>query len=354
MSAGEIQPKGIEEQGAAQPIQKAAPPRVPYRANTTGLSTTGLSKPPIRQIENGEQSATASPTAKPKPSLPPRLPPRQNSHPTASAPSPPPDYSSATQRRPSQDQQLNQGALGRLGKAGVSVPGLGIGGGQGSSPASNTWRKESSSTNAPPTSSPTTTQSPSISSLHNRFSKMTTSPTSSSPNAPPTAAVAAVAPSPSPSQGTTFAQKQAALQTAAQFRNDPSSISLADARTSAATANNFRERHGEQVATGWKSANAVNKKYDVANRVGGLAGQNGSASPVRDDIPPNTMGDSNASPAGGGPSTPASPWVNEQQGQSVFKKAPPPPPVKRIGTGSGRGTSGGLPPPVPLGSKPRT
>lgn len=334
LSAEEIRAKEEEEHRAAQAAQKPAPPPVPYRANTTGLSTTGLPKPPVRRLENGESSATASPTAKPKPSLPPRLPPRQNSHPTTNAPSPPPDYNSATQQQPSQDLHLNQGALGRLGNAGVSVPGLGIGGGQGSSQASNPWRNDSNS-NTPSTSSLSTTQSPSMSGLRSRFGEMTTSPTSSSPNQPP-----------APSQGTSFAQKQAALHTASQFRNDPSSITLSDARNSAATANNFRERHGEQVATGWKGANALNKKYDVANRVNGVAGQNGSASPAREDGP-ITMRDSTASPTGGA-SMPTSPWANEPS-QSAFRKPPPPPPVKKTGTGSS-----GTPPPVPMGSKPRT
>lgn len=349
-----------EEHEAAQAVQKSAPPPVPYRANSTGLSTTGLPKPPVRRLENGQQSATTSPTTKPKPSLPPRLPPRQNSHPTTNAPSPPPDYNSATQQPPAQDQHLNQGALGRLGKAGVSVPGLGIGAGragqgaQGSPQALNLWRKDSNS-GAPSTSSPTTTttQSPSITALQSRFGAMTTSPTTSSSSSLPSDQ-----PSAPPSQGTSFAQKQAALRTASQFRTDPSSVSLADARSSAATANNFRERHGEQVATGWKGANALNKKYDVAKRVnGGIAGQNnGNASTVREDEGPVTMRDNSntasPSPAGGGESmSPASsPWANEQS-QSAFRKAPPPPPpVKRTGMGS----SGVGPPPVPMGSKPRT
>ena len=175
-----------------------------------------------------------------------------------------------------------------------------------------------------------------MSGLQSRFGKMTTSPPSSSPNEPPV-----------PSQGTTFAQKQAALHTASQFRNDPSSITLADARNSAATANNFRERHGEQVVTGWKGANALNKKYDVANRANGIAGQTASASRAREDGP-IAMRDNTSSPAGGD-SMPASPWANELS-QSGFRKAPPPPPpVKRTGTGSS-----GAPPPVPMGSKPRT
>ena len=339
LSAEEIRAKEAEEQRAAQVVQKPAPPPVPYRANTTGLSTAGLPKPPVRRIENGEQSATASPTAKPKPSLPPRLPPRQNSHPTSNAPSPPPDYSSATQQQPAQDPYLNQGALGRLGKAGVSVPGFGIGGGrgeqgkEGDSEVSNPWRNEHNP-NTPSTSSPTTAQSPSISGLQSRFGKLTTSPPSGTQP-------------PAPSRGTSFAQKQAALQTASQFRNDPSSITLSDARSSAATANNFRERHGEQAATGWKGANALNKKYDVANRVNGMAGQNGSASPAREDGP-ITMRDNTKSPVGGG-GVPASPWANELS-QSAFRKPPPPPPaVRRTGTGSSA-----TPPPVPMGSKPRT
>lgn len=351
------------EHEAAQAVQKPAPPPVPYRANTTGLSTTSLPKPPVRRLDDGEQSATASPTTKPKPSLPPRLPPRQNSHPTSNAPSPPPDYNSATQQPPAQDQHLNQGALGRLGKAGVSVPGFGIGagragqGGQGSPQALNPWRKDSNSATSS-TSSPTTTttQSPSITSLQSRFGAMTTSPTSSSsPSDQP------------PAQGTSFAQKQAALRTASQLRTDPSSVSLSDARNSAATANNFRERHGEQLATGWKGANALNKKYDVANRVnnGGIvAGQsNGNASPVRDEGPVGMRDDNTASPApvgggggGGEGMSPAStsPWANEQTSQSVFRKAPPPPPppVKRTGTTGSSGAK--LPPPVPMGSKPRT
>ncbi len=334
LSAEQIQAKEKEEQRAQQATQKPAPPPVPYRANTTGLSTADLPKPPVRRLEDGKTTATDKSTTKPKPSLPPRLPPRQNSHPTTNAPSPPPDYSSATQQQPSQDPYLNQGALARLGKAGVSVPGLGIGGGQASSQASNPWRNESNS-NTPSVTSPTMTQSPSISSLQSRFGKMTASPTSSSPTQPP-----------APSQGTSFAQKQAALHTASQFRNDPSSITLSDARNSAATANNFRERHGEQVATGWKGANALNKKYDVANRVNGIAGQNASASPVREDGP-ITMHDNTASSAEGG-SLPASPWANEPS-QSAFRKPPPPPPVSRTGTGST-----GAPPPVPMGSKPRT
>lgn len=149
-------------------------------------------------------------------------------------------------------------------------------------------------------------------------------------------------------------QKQDALRTASNFHKDPSSISLSDARATASTANNFRERHGEQVAAGGRWAGAMNKKYDVANRVNGYAGSNGNTQrnqsqaspsqesspwadepsaghggplPVRED-PPMLIRDNKQSPVSNG---------------SPFKKAPAPPP----------GVTKPVPPPVPLGSKPK-
>ena len=51
-----------------------------------------------------------------------------------------------------------------------------------------------------------------------------------------------------PARGTTWAQKQAALSTASQFQRDPSKVNSADAHAAFSTANNFRQRHGEEVA----------------------------------------------------------------------------------------------------------
>ncbi|KAI1116029.1 hypothetical protein F5Y14DRAFT_98910 [Nemania sp. NC0429] len=101
----------------------------PYRSDTTGLSTLHLPPPPTRY--NGADGRTvqspptyspvSTPTANPRgpPSLPPRLPPRS----ADSTPSP----TFATGPILSQGH-LNQGAIGRLGAAGISVPELGIGG----------------------------------------------------------------------------------------------------------------------------------------------------------------------------------------------------------------------------------
>ena len=311
-----------------QPVgHKPAPPPVPYRANKTGINTNNLPKPPVRRTGNDNDQLSPSPSTKPKPSLPPRLPPRQNSNLTETTTEEPPSYTAATQATSPQDNSsLNQGTLGRLGRAGVSVPGFGIGPGARTateaSQTPNPWQDQPSST------SPTATaQAPSLSNLGSRFSKLSTAAS------PPTS-------TPTPSQGTSMQQKQDALRTAAAFRKDPASISLSDARDAASTANNFRERHGDQVVAGGRWAGAMNNKYDVANRVNGLSGGETAA------------GQERASSA-----NEPSPWANEpSQGAlggmmdgatGAFKRTPPPPPAgRRPGVAS--------PPPVPLGSKPRT
>lgn len=291
----------------------------------------------------GQSDGQGTPTsagAKPKPHLPPRLPPRQNSHPNTHASEPPPTYTAATAQQLAQSTgDFNVGALNRLGKAGVSVPGFGI----GSKPqttatethASNPWRDQSPSTK-PSTSSPTTSQNPSLNGLQSRFSKLSTA-------SPPPSSEATV------SKGTSFAQKQEALRTASAFQKDPSSISLSDAKATASTANNFRERHGEQVTAGGKWAGAMNKRYDVGGKVNGYSGNSGQASPAQDSTPSPWANEPSAGHANGGPSPVREnpPILMRDNTTSpvtaAFKKAPPPPPAARR-TG---------PPPVPLGSKPR-
>jgi hypothetical protein len=198
---------------------------------------------------------------------------------------------------------LNQGALGRLGAAGVSVPGFGI--------------ESRKAPPTPPSRSPVAANGPQLSELQSRFSKFSTSssPQTESP----------------PSQGTTWAQKQAALKTASSFRNDPSSVSLSDAKNAASTANNFRERHGEQVKSGWQSANTLNTKYGISEKV---STYNASPQTPEADSPIQLRDNTSFSPGGLG------------------KKKPPPPPVKKASL-SGAGISkGAAPPPIPLGTKP--
>ena len=332
MSAHERQVTEVEGGRQDEAARKPAPPPVPYRANTTGLNTSNLPKPPARRagLENGQTPNPAN--AKPKPSLPPRLPPRQNSRPDVHTPDPPPPYSTITQQQPAtQNDDLNVGALNRLTRAGVSVPGLGIGSKTRSTDAvpqpDNPWASEPSHS-SPNSTSPLPTQNPSLGGLQSRFSKLSTT-------------------SPPPNQGTTMQQKQDALRTASAFHKDPSSISLSDAKATASTANNFRERHGDQVAAGGRWAGAMNKKYDVAGKVNGYTGGSSGGSTAQAQVSPTH--ETNASPwanepsAGYGGSAPPVRENTQSPATGAFRKPPPPPPHSRsIG-----------PPPVPLGSKPR-
>ena len=312
-AAGPPRPRAAREQAQAQQREEESErPAGPYAADTTGLSTAHLPKPPAFR-PNQTSPPAIDPSSRPnaKPNLPPRLPPRQNSHPDAYAPAPPPPYQEATQDTAAAGGYLNQGAVSRLTQAGVSVPGLEIG--RHASPPLPPRRTASPSVTTPP-AVPSRNPSSQLNELQSRFANMrTSSPQVATPSAPP-------------ATGTTWAEKQAALKTASNFRNDPSKVTLSDARSAASTANNFRERHGEQVAAGWKAASGLNQKYGIAGRVGSLA-SGSKASP-----PP--------SPTAGG----------------LGKKGPPPPPPpkkKELGGGGGSGGGTGEAPPIPLSSKPK-
>ena len=269
------------------------PPPVPFRANSTGLSTQNLPSPPTRRVQqNGQILGTTAinPAHPPKPSLPPRLPPRQNTKPIQSSPSPPPPYSPAVPVRENTWQTGSQGFANRLAAAGVSVPGLGI------------QRSDSATQEA--TASPGQPRIP-MSDLQSRFGRMTTQ----SP------------PSETSLKGTSLADKQAAVKTAQSFREDPSSVSLADARAAASTADNFRQRHGDQVASGWRSANALNQKYDIGRRINSQTEDSspGDAAPVNSGI-------------------------------GARKPTLPPPPKRMAASDS---SSEASPPIIPLSSKPK-
>ncbi|KAL8959868.1 MAG: hypothetical protein Q9193_003338, partial [Seirophora villosa] len=295
LSAQEIRAKEETERretrAAEEAARKPAPPPTPYRLDTSGLTTSNLPKPPVRRLNAGEQSpiSPARPSTKPKPSLPPRLPPRQASTPTADSQSPPPPYSVTPTSDSTQPGHINQEAVGRLGSAGISVPGFDIG--NNPRPERETEQAITSSTNAQNPGAANTQ----LSELQSRFSKISTKGQDSGWS----------------DQGTTMAEKQAAVKTAQSFRNDPSSVSVSDARATAATANNLRERHGDQVNAGWRSANAFNKKHDIANRVNTFASQGSTSSTAGVQENPS-------SPSTSPPST-SSP---------IHKRAPPPPPQK--------------------------
>ena len=318
--------------------ENPSPPPIPFRANRTGLDTTALSKTPAYRPnrEATPDSPGASTGAKHRISLPPRLLQRQNSELSqgASLPeSPPPKAALQPQ------SILSQSALNRLGSAGVSVPSLGIerqasraeptsrnaalqprsiinksaldrlgsadvsvrSSGTGQQPdAGNPWQDEPSSSTSRAFSSTFNGQQRD-SDLRSEFAKLSTV------TMPPDA----------PSQGTTFAEKQVS-----KFRNDPSSVTLADGKNAVSTVNNLRELHGNHVAAGWQSASGLKKKYGKANKVSNLA--------------PDTVGALNptasSSPASLGASAPLPP----------SGKKPPPPPPKRLG---GLSSSGKQAPP---------
>jgi hypothetical protein len=307
-----------EQEAEAEAARRAGPP-LPYRADRTGLKTDHLPPPPVhRSIAQSASNGTPEAAPKPRPSLPPRLPSRKDTSTNVSTSSlpiaqPPAFEAVAPQSHPSPVQLpvqpstqsnswLNQGAANRLGKAGVSVPGLGIG-------ESNPWKSETSKTTSPP---PVATNNSGLSELQTRFAKMNTG-AATSPQSPPT-------------EGTTFEQKQAAIKTAQNFHKDPSTVTMADAQSAASTANNFRARHQDQISAGAQKANGWNKKFNVTGRVNNFLEK--QVSPVSEQ-PPAEIPATVTSP------TPA----------NINRKPPPPPPPKKP---SGMHA----PPPVPLGTKP--
>ncbi|KAM3536117.1 hypothetical protein MY4038_000583 [Beauveria bassiana] len=335
----------VDEQDPEQEQQQQQvmeePPR-PYRTNTTGLRTDHLPLPPSRRDGADGRSppsysaattgrAVPAPpgrgAAAAAPSLPPRLPPRGAATPPAASPQ--------STGGGGGGGLLNQGAVNRLGAAGVSVPGLGIGkSNTGSSTDSQQQQQQQQQQHQHQQHQQPQQQSHQqpgggnhMNELQNRFARFNTS---SSTN---TQEQSSPAP---PSQGTTWAQKQAALKTAAQARKDPSQVSLADARAAAGTANNFRQRHGEQIAAGYGKAQGWNQKYGVADKVGGFA-----------------------SKFQGGTATAAAP---QQTGTTTLaatdgkKKPPPPPPPKKkpglVSAAEPGAAEEDAPPPIPMSTRP--
>lgn len=140
--------------------------------------------------------------------------------------------------------------------------------------------------------------------------------------------------SPATGQGTTWAQKQAALKTASQFHKDPSQVSYADAKAAAGTANNFRQRHGEQVAAGYGKAQGLNQKYGVADKVGGFASKFGGGAQAQQERQETGV-----------------------VGAAAKKKPPPPPPPKKkpglaAAAAAPVAANDDAPPPIPMSTRP--
>jgi hypothetical protein len=327
----------------AEETAKPAGPPLPYRANGTGFKTDNLLPPPIHQaVEGGagpkHEIGTALSPSISKPSLPPRLPPRSNSSnlssPVSDSPSHPACDSVVHEPERATNIYINQGAVSRLGKAGISVPGFGIG----------------QSDKISPKSPPESASSPEsqFNEVQSQFSRMNKSSISSPlPSSPPTL-----------SQGTTLAQKQAAIKTAQSFHKDPTSVSLTDAQTAANTANNFRERHQEQISAGAQKANTWNKKYNITGRMNSFLEQQ-SSTPGEQQQQPQPGQTQPPQPAPRPAHLPnPTPTAATATPDLKNRKAPPPPPppkkpssMLRPAMGS-HGSNELAPPPVPLGTKP--
>lgn len=305
------------------PAQEEETPRPrSFQVNTTGLSTLGLPAPPKRSL--GTTSGPSPPlSGRPTPPLPsrsqpPPLPGRQPSNSLSTQGKPPsfPDVTSSTLL-----------ASRRLGQAGVSVPDLCIG-----------TESPSRSVPTPPSRGTSQASTTSISELSGRFSGLKAS--SASPSAAPSAET--------PTSGTTWAQKQAALKTISQARKDPTSVSFSDAAAAAKTADNFRQRHGDQVVKGYRQAEAAGL---VDDPVRSKLVEHGTPK----DGPQSRWGDA-TSRFSKASSTYSADVSNTTQGGSSSlgfasiagkKKPPPPPKPKALETPSSP------PPPIPLSTKPK-
>ncbi|KAK5164594.1 uncharacterized protein LTR77_009800 [Saxophila tyrrhenica] len=189
---GSVVPASTPRQQQKEEEEVAKEPSGPYRTDTTGLRTDNLPRPPGRR--DGAVQAPPTPPrqtsmASPPPALPtrqsqsrqpqsrppqaaqapaPYLPPRMTENPDEFTPPPPPTYNEATQPEQRDPASLNTGAINRLGQAGVSVPGFGIG---------------SNSTGASSTQSPTITgHTGQLSELQQRFSRMNTGSQNQAPS----------------------------------------------------------------------------------------------------------------------------------------------------------------------------
>ena len=229
---------------------RPAAPALPYRSNTTGVRTDNLPPPPVHR---STQSALPPPpptrTAAPRP--PPRLPARQNTNPSPSQEIPPPSYTSVTPE-PAADPYINQSSVSNLSRAGVKVPGFGIGSGN-----DNPWSSEKSKTSG------------GMSELQSRFGRMNGSQTAQSTQNDP-----ATSPAELSTGMPSWKQSQSAFSTAQTLRTNPQNVTLADAQNAAQTANQahtsanaFRERHADSIAKGQAKAKAWDQKYKVTSKL---------------------------------------------------------------------------------------
>jgi len=288
-------PSSKIEDDESQESRRPLPPPVPFRVNTTGVDTESLPLPPRR----GDQPS--SDDGRKPPDIPPRLPPRRES--------PPP-----LPKGVDETGGLNMSAIGRLGKAGISVPGFNM---------------------TPKSSSP--------SAIGQRPQKVSNSHDG----------------------GTSFAEKKAAIKTANSFYKNPMSVNASDAKAALRTGQNFQQRHGDQVAAGYKKAEEMGLHEKLKSQGGGhvqgyadllsMRGSPNAASPR--DVSPRIMTPPpiRARPSPPLPIRPSDHSLQETKGvmsPTTKKKPPPLPPKKKPAALTPRGSTSPALPPIPVGSRP--
>jgi hypothetical protein len=341
--------RAVQPEEAAEPARPV--PALPYRANTTGLATDHFAPPPVRRDHPPAEPVQAS---TPKPGLPPRLPARQNTNESVTA-NPPPSYDAvaAPAPRSTTGTNLNRSAVNRLGNAGIDVPGLGIGRNDFGATASqdNPWKGEHSQNQ-------TQTTGNTMSELQSRFSRM-----NSSESASQVQPAAATSPP-------TMQQTTSAFNTAQNFRRDPSSVSVSDAKDAATTANSaarsasaFREKHSGSIAAAQQRGNAFNNKYQIQSRFEKFLdkhapledqqqqGQQSGQIPAVSTPSPIAQQPQPQWPQQHPSATPIVQTPSSEISASISRKPPPPPPPKKP-SGMHGNSVGSPPPPVPLGTKP--
>ncbi|ODA82678.1 hypothetical protein RJ55_01186 [Drechmeria coniospora] len=312
-------PRRVGTPGAPSPSPPIrSPPATSASASGRQQGSAEPPPPPPRRpgaVHGNDGESSSDPGGSASRSLPPRLPPRENASPGSG--------------------HLPRGAVDRLGAAGVSVPGLGIG---RSGPASST---PPSLPPPPRTVGASAAMKGGLGSLGTQVnalqSRLSTADTSTGAKGGSAGTTGG-----STGGGTTWAQKQAALKTASAFHKDPSSVSFSDAKAAASTANNFRQRHGDQVAAGIKSASELDQKYGVRDKVGAYASDAGQ-----------DAGQASGQGRAGSESATASlatTLAGAVPGLAGKKKPPPPPPPKRAGVAAA--VNGDTAPPVPTSTRP--
>ncbi|KAJ5493700.1 hypothetical protein N7463_009787 [Penicillium fimorum] len=201
--------------------QRPAPPPVPYRVDTSGLSTNHLPPPPVRRVDSASSASTSSISKSNPPKPPPRLPargPPSSDVPSAYSPAPVLSH-----------DYLNQDATSRLSNAGVSVPGFGIGQENSSSPAHTP-----------------------VNELQSRFSRMNTSGSPSAPT-PPAQASTNIQPqsASSPSSLQNFREQHAgSIESGKQKYGDFRERHADTIDSGKQKYGDFRERHADTIDSG--------------------------------------------------------------------------------------------------------